>query len=108
MSNLFLDVNAQKWHGMVRVVELVLDHEVVELIEGILSLVSLRGELLQQPLEPRVVVVPPLGRVQKCLRVHQVLFDFLGVEAELLAGHIRGNQVIGELIQQLADRKSVV
>ena len=32
-----------------------------------------------------------------------VLLDLLGVEAELLAGHIGGNQVIRQLIEQLAD-----
>lgn len=64
-------------------IELIPDHEVVELIEDVLSLVCLLTELLQQVLKTRVNHVPSLGRVQQTLHVHELIFDLLRVAAEL-------------------------
>jgi hypothetical protein len=93
---------AQLWSGLSSPIELVLDHEVVELVQSILSLIGLLAQVLEQTLQARVPSqVPPLGRLQQPFSVQHLLSDLHKVEAELGAGHVR--LVIRQLVEDLAE-----
>ena len=98
------EATAQVRSGLLSPVQLILDDEVVELVQSILSLVGLLAELLEQPLQARLVgEVPPLDLVLQPSGVHHLAFDLVKVEAELGAGHVGFHQVVGELVEDLAE-----
>uniref|UniRef100_M8CH15 Uncharacterized protein n=1 Tax=Aegilops tauschii TaxID=37682 RepID=M8CH15_AEGTA len=79
--------------GLLGAVQLVLDHEVVELVQGVFSLIGLLAQVLQQALQARVAAhIRVLRCVQQPLHVLELGFDLLGVEAELRAGHVGCSQ----------------
>jgi len=91
-------------HRVLGAVKLVLDDKVVELIQGILSLVGLGIELLHQARQTGVVVhAPPMGLVQKPLRERHITFDLVGVKTELRACNVRLDKLIGQVIQHAAN-----
>lgn len=104
MASMTSKLITQIRYGIVGAVEIILDDEVVELIQCILSLVSLGAELLHQPLETVVVNhATSLSLVQQSLREHQVTLYLPAIEAELSASNIRPHKLIGKQSQHAVD-----
>ena len=80
--------------GMVGAVELVLDAEVVELVEHVISVVRQQAQLEQQLVEGGVVDLPATGVVEHGLRVLQLRHEAIHLGSEILAGRPRLQQAV--------------
>jgi len=88
--------------GRLGAVEVVLDAEVLELVQGILGGGGQLVELQQQHDQAMVAGdVPPLGLVQQRQRVGEGRLDVADVAAQLSAGNLRLVEVVGQRLERL-------